>query len=441
MTVSNATGLDELFDMEEVDSNIIAIENCKSNKVFTAEYLQEVRVAQEQSGCRENLEKQLTRDFNGLRKPYGRLLKLNNEFLNAIDVRQIFDTGTCLRNNDTGVDDFPNGLQIRDGVIVDDENVDKFVTILEDDGWKKHDQQLFLVLLPQCYWRVVEDESGNRITKKYAVIDGNHRFVAIKIFGEQHVFAYIMELNNLKDAWEFGNAFANRESTASSPRTPKSMGRSLVMTTNQEDSDLRQTLDLIVTTDPDKKEAEIREILGNYLINVYKLKHGNKVNAVLHEFYADTTHDYSPDMKLYKKNQLNEYTSHCPYLKGQKNIGSEEENIFLNEDTKIITFIYKTLGGGLPLLVAKMARVYKEYPDISPRNYNVLMVPSEQRNLSRADIKDWEKKSKEDYIKIVAAIEDLIKKSREDFATPTFLRVPLSKQIDGDLFGNPIPVN
>ena len=126
MTVSNVTGLEELFDMEEVDSNIIAIENCQSNKVFTAEYLKEVRIAQEQSGCRENLEKQLTRDFNGLRKPYGRLLKLNNEYLNAIDVRQIFDTGTCLRNNDTGVDDFPNGLQIRDGVIVDDENVEKF---------------------------------------------------------------------------------------------------------------------------------------------------------------------------------------------------------------------------------------------------------------------------------------------------------------------------
>ena len=443
MTVSNATGLEELFDMEEVDSSIIAIENCKSNKVFTAEYLEEVRVAQEQSGCRENLEKQLTRDFNGLRKPYGRLLKLNNEFLNAIDVRQIFDTGTCLRNNDTGVDDFPNGLQIRDGVIVDDENVDKFVTILEDGGWKKHDQQLFLVLLPKYYWRVVEDEAGNLITKKYAVIDGNHRFVAIKIFGEKHIFAYLMELNNLKDAWEFGNAFANRESTASSPRTPKSMGRSLVMTTNQEDSDLRQALDLIVTTDPDEKEAERREILENYLKNVYKLKHGNKVNAVLHEFYADTTHDYSPDMKLYKKNQLKEYTSTCPYLQGENivNIGSEEENIFYNEDTKIITFIYKTMGGNLPLLISKMSKIYETHPDISPRNYNILMVPSEQKNLSRADIKDWEKKSKEDYLKLVVLIEDFIKKSRDDFATPTFLRVPLSKQIDGDLLGNPIPIN
>ena len=443
MTVSNVTGLEELFDMEEVDSNIIAIENCQSNKVFTEEYLKEVRIAQEQSGCRENLEKQLTRDFNGLRKPYGRLLKLNNQYLNAIDVRQIFDTGTCLRNNDTGVDDFPNGLQIRDGIIVDDENVDKFVTILEDDGWKKHDQQLFLVLLPKYYWRVVEDEAGNLITKKYAVIDGNHRFVAIKIFGEKHIFAYLMELNNLKDAWEFGNAFANRESTASSPRTPKSMGRSLVMTTNQEDSDLRQALDLIVTTDPDEKEAERREILENYLKNVYKLKHGNKVNAVLHEFYADTTHDYSPDMKLYKKNQLKEYTSTCPYLQGENivNIGSEEENIFYNEDTKIITFIYKTMGGNLPLLISKMSKIYETHPDISPRNYNILMVPSEQKNLSRADIKDWEKKSKEDYLKLVVLIEDFIKKSRDDFATPTFLRVPLSKQIDGDLLGNPIPIN
>tara|TARA_B000000532_G_scaffold117604_1_gene94398 strand:- start:207 stop:1538 length:1332 start_codon:yes stop_codon:yes gene_type:complete len=443
MTVSNVTGLEELFDMEEVDSNIIAIENCQSNKVFTEEYLKEVRIAQEQSGCRENLEKQLTRDFNGLRKPYGRLLKLNNEYLNAIDVRQIFDTGTVLTNNDTGVDDFPNGLQIRDGVIVDDENVDKFVTILEDGGWKKHDQQLFLVLLPKYYWRVVEDEAGNLITKKYAVIDGNHRFVAIKIFGEKHIFAYLMELNNLKDAWEFGNAFANRESTASSPRTPKSMGRSLVMTTNQEDSDLRQALDLIVTTDPDEKEAERREILENYLKNVYKLKHGNKVNAVLHEFYADTTHDYSPDMKLYKKNQLKEYTSTCPYLQGENivNIGSEEENIFYNEDTKIITFIYKTMGGNLPLLISKMSKIYETHPDISPRNYNILMVPSEQKNLSRADIKDWEKKSKEDYLKLVVLIEDFIKKSRDDFATPTFLRVPLSKQIDGDLLGNPIPIN
>lgn len=443
MTVSNVTGLEELFDMEEVDSNIIAIENCQSNKVFTAEYLKEVRIAQEQSGCRENLEKQLTRDFNGLRKPYGRLLKLNNEYLNAIDVRQIFDTGTCLRNNDTGVDDFPNGLQIRDGVIVDDENVEKFVTILEDGGWKKHDQQLFLVLLPECYWKVVEDEAGNLITKKYAVIDGNHRFVAIKIFGEKHIFAYLMELNNLKDAWEFGNAFANRESTASSPRTPKSMGRSLVMTTNQEDSDLRQALDLITTTDPDKREAERREILENYLKNVYKLKHGNKINAVLHEFYADTTHDYSPDMKLYKKNQLKEYTSTCPYLQGKNivNIGSEEENIFYNKDTKIITFIYKTMGGNLPSLISKMSKIYETHPDISPRNYNILMVPSEQKNLSRADIKDWEKKSKEDYLKLVLLIEDFIKKSRDDFATPTFLRVPLSKQIDGDLLGNPIPIN
>ena len=443
MTVSNVTGLEELFDMEEVDSNIIAIENCQSNKVFTVEYLKEVRIAQEQSGCRENLEKQLTRDFNGLRKPYGRLLKLNNEYLNAIDVRQIFDTGTCLRNNDTGVDDFPNGLQIRDGVIVDDENVEKFVTILEDGGWKKHDQQLFLVLLPECYWKVVEDEAGNLITKKYAVIDGNHRFVAIKIFGEKHIFAYLMELNNLKDAWEFGNAFANRESTASSPRTPKSMGRSLVMTTNQEDSDLRQALDLITTTDPDKREAERREILENYLKNVYKLKHGNKINAVLHEFYADTTHDYSPDMKLYKKNQLKEYTSTCPYLQGKNivNIGSEEENIFYNKDTKIITFIYKTMGGNLPSLISKMSKIYETHPDISPRNYNILMVPSEQKNLSRADIRDWEKKSKEDYLKLVVLIEDFIKKSRDDFATPTFLRVPLSKQIDGDLLGNPIPIN
>tara|TARA_B100001989_G_scaffold30751_1_gene18293 strand:+ start:63 stop:1394 length:1332 start_codon:yes stop_codon:yes gene_type:complete len=443
MTVSNVTGLEELFDMEEVDSNIIAIENCQSNKVFTAEYLKEVRIAQEQSGCRENLEKQLTRDFNGLRKPYGRLLKLNNEYLNAIDVRQIFDTGTCLRNNDTGVDDFPNGLQIRDGVIVDDENVEKFVTILEDGGWKKHDQQLFLVLLPECYWKVVEDEAGNLITKKYAVIDGNHRFVAIKIFGEKHIFAYLMELNNLKDAWEFGNAFANRESTASSPRTPKSMGRSLVMTTNQEDSDLRQALDRITTTDPDKREAERKEILENYLKNVYKLKHGNKINAVLHEFYADTTHDYSPDMKLYKKNQLKEYTSTCPYLQGKNivNIGSEEENIFYNKDTKIITFIYKTMGGNLPSLISKMSKIYETHPDISPRNYNILMVPSEQKNLSRADIKDWEKKSKEDYLKLVVLIEDFIKKSRDDFATPTFLRVPLSKQIDGDLLGNPIPIN
>lgn len=443
MTVSNVTGLEELFDMEEVDSNIIAIENCQSNKVFTVEYLKEVRIAQEQSGCRENLEKQLTRDFNGLRKPYGRLLKLNNEYLNAIDVRQIFDTGTCLRNNDTGVDDFPNGLQIRDGVIVDDENVEKFVTILEDGGWKKHDQQLFLVLLPECYWKVVEDEAGNLITKKYAVIDGNHRFVAIKIFGEKHIFAYLMELNNLKDAWEFGNAFANRESTASSPRTPKSMGRSLVMTTNQEDSDLRQALDRITTTDPDKREAERKEILENYLKNVYKLKHGNKINAVLHEFYADTTHDYSPDMKLYKKNQLKEYTSTCPYLQGKNivNIGSEEENIFYNKDTKIITFIYKTMGGNLPSLISKMSKIYETHPDISPRNYNILMVPSEQKNLSRADIKDWEKKSKEDYLKLVVLIEDFIKKSRDDFATPTFLRVPLSKQIDGDLLGNPIPIN
>ena len=443
MTVSNVTGLEELFDMEEVDSNIIAIENCQSNKVFTVEYLKEVRIAQEQSGCRENLEKQLTRDFNGLRKPYGRLLKLNNEYLNAIDVRQIFDTGTCLRNNDTGVDDFPNGLQIRDGVIVDDENVEKFVTILEDGGWKKHDQQLFLVLLPECYWKVVEDEASNLITTKYAVIDGNHRFVAIKIFGEKHIFAYLMELNNLKDAWEFGNAFANRESTASSPRTPKSMGRSLVMTTNQEDSDLRQALDLITTTDPDKREAERREILENYLKNVYKLKHGNKINAVLHEFYADTTHDYSPDMKLYKKNQLKEYTSTCPYLQGKNivNIGSEEENIFYNKDTKIITFIYKTMGGNLPSLISKMSKIYETHPDISPRNYNILMVPSEQKNLSRADIRDWEKKSKEDYLKLVLLIEDFIKKSRDDFATPTFLRVPLSKQIDGDLLGNPIPIN
>ena len=37
--------------------------------------------------------------------------------------------------------------------------------------------------------------------------------------------------------------------------------------------------------------------------------------------------------------------------------------------------------------------------------------------------------------------QDFIKKSREDFATPSFLRFPLSKQIDGDLLGNPIPVN
>ena len=219
------------------------------------------------------------------------------------------------------------------------------------------------------------------------------------------------------------------------------MGRSLVMTTNQEDSDLRQTLDLIVTTDPDEKEEEVKEILENYLKNVYKLKHGNKINAVLHEFYADTTHDYSPDMKLYKKNQLKEYTSNCPYLKKLTNIGSEDENIFYNKDTKIITFIYKTMGGGLPSLISKMSKIYETHPDISPRNYNILMVPSEQKNLSRADIKDWEKKSKEDYIKLVALIEDFIKKSREDFATPTFLRVPLSKQIDGDLLGNPIPVN
>ena len=441
MTVSNVTGLEELFNMEERDSKLIAIEDCQSNKVFTAEYLEEVRIAQEQSGCRESLEKQLTRDFNGLRKPYGRLLKINNEYLNAIDVRQIFDTGTCLIHNETGRHDFPNGLQIRDGIIVDDENVDKFVTILEDDGWKKHDQQLFLVLLPECYWKVVEDEAGNLITKKYAIIDGNHRFVAIKIFGEKHIFAYLMDLTKLKDAWEFGNAFANRESTASSPRTPKSMGRSLVMTANQEDSDLRESLDLIVTTDPDEKEEEVKEILENYLKNVYKLKHGNKINAVLHEFYADTTHDYSPDMKLYKKNQLKEYTSNCPYLKKLTNIGSEDENIFYNKDTKIITFIYKTMGGGLPSLISKMSKIYETHPDISPRNYNILMVPSEQKNLSRADIKDWEKKSKEDYIKLVALIEDFIKKSREDFATPTFLRVPLSKQIDGDLLGNPIPVN
>ena len=164
MTVSNVTGLEELFNMEERDSKLIAIEDCQSNKVFTAEYLEEVRIAQEQSGCRESLEKQLTRDFNGLRKPYGRLLKIDNEYLNAIDVRQIFDTGTCLIHNETGKHDFPNGLQIRDGVIVDDENVDKFVTILEDGGWKKHEQQLFLVLLPECYWKVVEDEAGNLIT-------------------------------------------------------------------------------------------------------------------------------------------------------------------------------------------------------------------------------------------------------------------------------------
>ena len=100
MTVSNVTGLEELFNMEEVDSKLIAIEDCQSNKVFTAEYLEEVRIAQEQSGCRESLEKQLTRDFNGLRKPYGRLLKIDNEYLNAIDVRQIFDTGTYKKNLD-----------------------------------------------------------------------------------------------------------------------------------------------------------------------------------------------------------------------------------------------------------------------------------------------------------------------------------------------------
>ena len=99
------------------------------------------------------------------------------------------------------------------------------------------------------------------------------------------------------------------------------------------------------------------------------------------------------------------------------------------------------MGGNLPSLISKMSKIYETHPDISPRNYNILMVPSEQKNLSRADIKDWEKKSKEDYLKLVVLIEDFIKKSRDDFATPTFLRVPLSKQIDGDLLGNPIPIN
>ena len=387
------------------------------NRTFNKEFLDELNNMQDVCGAKERLLAALNRRQ---RRKYGRLIK--NGKINGIDIRQIHAPGEKLYNQNTGVLDYPNGLQIRADISTDDKVVFTFGNVITNNQWDKTKDQMILILLPEEYQYV---DKNTNIRVIYGILDGNHRYKAAVSKLEEFICAWIVEMN-LGEIYEFGNAYCNRDDNVVKPRTNRDMANALVLTANDLNSDLYEDLNKI-EQDDEKRDSKIKDILEKKLQDDYQLDM-RTIPAVIRIFSDSEGHHYTPDMKPYTAPTINSWiVAHKKdWTPFRKDIGV---GIFRKDNAIFIVFQEK--GTNIDAAIMKAAKIRKDHPDLI---IHMVAVPDNDAGLQAKDISKWGQNTKTSFFNHLSIIGEYHKYLQQDDAiVPSFSRIPVSRSL-GDFY-------
>ena len=383
------------------------------NRIFNKEFLEEINKMQEICGAKNRLVSALNRRQ---RRKYGRLIK--NGRINGIDIRQIHPPGEKLPNQNTGVLDYPNGLQIRKNISTDEDTVFKFGNIITNKQWDKTKDQIILILLPEEY-QYVDQKTNIRVI--YGILDGNHRFKAAESKLEEFVCAWIVEMD-LGEIYEFGNAYCNRDDNVVKPRTNEDMANALVLTANDPNSDLYINLNSIDKEDKEH-DSKVKDVLEKKLQVDYQLDM-RTIPAVTRIFFDSEGHHYTPDMKPYTSPTINSWIVGSkkdwePYC---KDIGV---GIFKKDNAIFIVFQHK--GDNIDNAIMKASKVRKDHPDLT---IHMVAVPNNDAGLQAKDLYEWGQKVKTSFYSRMEIIGEYYNYLQQDEAVvPSFSRIPVSRSL------------
>ena len=412
MTSTIFSALNNTFDTNtEVPAKIE--DQMNPNRMFNKEFLEELNEMQEICGAKKRLVSALNRRQ---RRKYGRLIK--NGRITGVDVNQIHAPGVPLRNQNTGVLDYPNGLQIRANTSTDEDTVFKFGNIITNKQWDKTKDQIILILLPEEY-QYVDENTGVRVI--YGILDGNHRFKAAESKLEEFVCAWIVEMD-LGEIYEFGNAYCNRDDNVVRPRTNQDMANALVLTANNPNSDLYSDLNNINQDDEDR-DSKVKDILEKKLQVDYQLDM-RTTPAVIRIFFDSEGHHYTPDIKPWSAPQINTWVVDSkkdwePYC---KDVGV---GIFKKDNAIFIVFQHK--GDSIDSAIMKAARVRKDHPNLT---VHMVAVPNNDAGLQAKDLHEWGQKVKATFYNRMATVGGYYNYLQQDDAVvPSFSRIPVSRSL------------
>ena len=193
-------------------------------------------------------------------------------------------------------------MQIRKDDTTDLDTITKFEDLLISGQWEVTRDQMIVIVLPECY-QYIDPATGIKVI--YGVLDGNHRYQAIDRLGEEVLFAWVVEFDDLIDIYEFGNAFCNRESNVVNERTHDDVAHSLSQSAIHPGHPLNERLEqtkLEGYTGP-----TVDEILEDYLRKIYDYTRKNQIDAVIMRFNQEENHQFHSSFKRYDSCLL--YTS------------------------------------------------------------------------------------------------------------------------------------
>ena len=343
--------LTQTFNISSGEESIITEDNLNDNLRLNYDFLHRLR-----EGSKHGGKKRLVVALNRKqRRAYGRL---RNEEIQVIDIRQVHPTCKPLLNQETGGVDFPNGLQIRKDETTDPETITKFEDLLISGQWEVTRDQMIVIVLPECY-QYIDPVTGIKVI--YAVLDGNHRYQSINRLGEEVLFAWVVEFDDLIDIYEFGNAFCNRDSNVVNQRTHDDVAYSLSCSATHPGHPLNERLEqtkLEGYTGP-----SIDEILEDYLREVYDYRRKNQIDAVIKRFDQEENHQFHSSFKKYDSEQVDNMIKMCrPDWKPMPGISSATK-IMTNTKETIAAFPWIYRGSESLSLIKKMAQAWKQFPD------------------------------------------------------------------------------
>lgn len=383
----------DTLNVSNGEENIITEDNLNKNLRLNTEFLHKLRQGSEHGG-KHRLVAALNRRQ---RRAYGRL---RDKDIQVIDIRQVHPTCKTLLNQETGIVDFPNGLQIRKDDTTDLETITKFEDLLISGQWEVTRDQMIVVVLPECY-QYIDPVTGIKVI--YGVLDGNHRYQAICRLGEEVLFAWVVEFNDLIDIYEFGNAFCNRDANVVNPRTHADVAYSLTQTAVHPGTPLNERLEK--TKLEGYTGDSIDQILEDYLKENYDYKRKNQIDAVINRFNQQDNHKFYSSFKRYDSEQLDLMIEKCrPDWKNMPGISSAAK-ILTNQQETIVVIPWLNRGSEATNVIKKMSKAWKEFPGMTIHSCYA-PIPSDASNYIESTVHNLDAKVKKEFFDTLKDITD-----------------------------------
>ncbi len=216
--------------------------------------------------------------------------KMISDSLELIDMRTVHPAGKEIKNQKTG-EVLSKGFQIRSLTNIDNAHKTDILEDILNEDWLPSAPQIVLFRLPEEYQYVRND--GIRVV--WGIIDGAHRFDAADDANEEHIVAWLvdMEISKIR---KFANAELNRVKYGAKSRTNEDIAASVIMSYKDETSDLYAKIQ-------NAKEGESNQILIDE-IKTYHIKDqtaGKILRIIMHD------PDVVVDRKEYDSKRMTNY--------------------------------------------------------------------------------------------------------------------------------------